>query len=126
MKRPPSRFHRSPGETGPPYGWADLPGRFAGELADPDSLEPTFVPRSPCAHDLEQLYRPWRGKHAHPRMALARIVLADTTLELELGLRAAYDATDEYALTNALHEAEHRYELTLDAAESPTTASSTV
>lgn len=95
MKAPPSKYHRTPAEAGPPFGFADLPVRLEGEL----TAEGRFVPHA-RPHDITALTSPWLPWS--PRLHLARQLAEEPHLEVELGLRAAHAALNPYALANAL------------------------
>lgn len=95
VKPAPSKYRRTPGEAGPPYGFADLPCRLEGEL----TAEGRFVPHA-RPHDLTALTSPWLPRS--PRLHLARQLAENPHLELELGLTAAHTLLSPYSLSNAL------------------------
>jgi hypothetical protein len=81
-----SRFHRTP-PAGAPWGFTDLPVHFPGEITD--GLFPAFVAHA-TPHDVDELTRPWTGRNAHPRCAIARQVIRSHS-DVELGWRTAVE-----------------------------------
>lgn len=83
----------------------DLPGHIDSSITNPDTL---MLAVHHCGAS------EWVIRHAltwdpeHPRHAAVMEVLRTPALEpFEIGWRAARDAVDPYALTNALHSQRH-------------------